>query len=263
MNLLVCFKIVKDLDSVMENDWNQASANSFDISYAKNVINCYDEAALEAALRLADEARAQDKQVTITAVTVGTGDQVFFFRNLFAVGISRIVQIVCEDDLRFAPNRVSGMLSRFIGYGEYDAILMGQKSSIGDNGQTPLVTAQLLGLPCITQVIELSLALDGIRVEHQIDGAIRRATVTIPSVYALCNSRHPYLRVATLREKLATSKCYAQILDPREPDAMPMLPPDPMLIQVYRQKNPKNCTFLQGETHIDKARKLYEQYLKE
>ena len=263
MNLLVCFKIEKDLDSVMENDWNRASVNSLDISYAKNMINFYDEAALEAALRLADEAKVQERQVTITAVTVGTGNQDFFFKNLFAVGIDRIVQIVCEDELRFTPNRVSSLLSSFINDGEYDAILMGQKASIGDNGQTPLITAQLLGLPCITQVMGITLTGECFRVEHQIDGAIRRATITVPSVYAFCNSWHPFLRVATLREKLAVSKHSAQTLDSRDLKAPPILSHDPTLIQIYRRKSEKNCTFLQGETPADKARKLYEQYLKE
>jgi electron transfer flavoprotein beta subunit len=263
MNLLVCFKIVKDLDSVMENDWNKASANSLDISYANSIINLYDEGALEAALRLADEAETLGRQVTITAVTLGSGNQEFFFRNLFAVGIDRIVQIICEDDLRFTPNQVSSLLCSFISSEKFDAILMGQKSSIGDNGQTPLITAQFLGLPCITQVIEMSLVNEGIRVEHQIDGAIRRATVTIPSVYAFCNSRHPYLRVATLREKLATSKCHAQTLDSRELKTMQLLPPDPILIQIYRQKSPKNCVFLQRETPVENARELYEHYLLE
>ena len=91
MNILCCFKLVNDLDLVMETDWQAASVSGVDLSYSKRIINCYDEAGLETALRIKDCAERCGEDVFISAVTVGDGNYDAFFKNLFAVGIGRIL----------------------------------------------------------------------------------------------------------------------------------------------------------------------------
>ena len=45
--ILACFKIVRDLESAIEEDWASAADESFDIDYTRKIISCFDEAALE------------------------------------------------------------------------------------------------------------------------------------------------------------------------------------------------------------------------
>ena len=258
MNLLVCFKILQDVDSVMQTDWENASAGGLNISYTQKQIGFYDEAALEMALRLKEEAGAEGEMVNITALTIDPEPQTFFYRNFFAVGIDQVVRITWEGDLRFRPRQVAGLLAEWAREKEVDGILLGRQTSNGDNGQTPQLLAARLGLPCVTHVTELSWRREGVLVTHQVDGGVRRALTAGRMVYSIGNALHPYLRVATLREKLKTSK-RQETISPVETAVQEQT--DPFLLWLRREQKGKSCVFLTGETAAEKTRMLYEGYL--
>lgn len=56
MNLLVCFKVIADLDQMTSKDYMIDGQMNIDVSFVKTMINCFDESGLEFGLRLSDEA---------------------------------------------------------------------------------------------------------------------------------------------------------------------------------------------------------------
>ena len=256
MKIIVCFKVAQDLESVMKRDWENASLQNFDINYTKKELNCYDEAALEAALRLKDSYDKTGREIIVDAVTVGNGNYDLFYKNLFAVGVNAIYQIHTDKELTWNPYTVAALLAEKVK--GYDAVLTGCRNAMGDNGLTPFALAKALGCPCINHVISLHAEDNGLRVAYERDQGERHATVRIPAVYAFGNSDSPYLRVATLREKLAVKGKQAEHLNRTAEET-----------EKYRATNlcheeaMKECRFIEGETPEEKAKLLLEELRKE
>lgn len=246
----------------MERDWAGASLERFDISYTQRMINCYDEAALECALRLKDAGRAREQEVRVDAITVGAGRNDIFYKNMFAVGIEDVIQLETSSDLRFCPNRVAQLIAGRAG--GYDLILSGRQSSSGGNGSTPFALAQMLGLPCVNNVTLLEWGDAGLRVKFETDWGFRSGTLTGPAVCAIGNSNCPYLRVATLREKLSVSSKRPQITPAELPEgAAACLGPDPIPTALCSEKRGRTCRMLTGDDMRANMRVLYREYLKE
>lgn len=51
MKILGCFKVVPDLDLIVDEDWAVEGQLQIDAGYVKLVWNCFDEGALEMMLR--------------------------------------------------------------------------------------------------------------------------------------------------------------------------------------------------------------------
>lgn len=258
MKILCCFKIVSDLDPVMEKDWAAADSSGVDLSYVKKIINCFDEAGIETALRIKESAEKQGETVSVTAITVGGGQYEAFFKNLFAVGIGRIIQGRHSNTPMCSPDRLSEYLSELAGDSKYDLVITGTQSEDGNNGLTPYYLAKRFGLPCISNVSELQYSGSVLRVSCDAGDGTRRATVNAPALYAVSNSVNPYLRMATLRQKLATSKLSAEIFELDE--APTGTERDPVFQSFSRERSGRSCVFIEGESCAEKAAKLLKAY---
>ena len=258
MNILCCFKLVNDFDLVMEKDWIAASAAGVDLSYAKRIINCYDEAGLETALRIKDNAESYGEKVFITAITVGEGNYDAFFKNLFAVGIKRIIQVKAPTEQPFSPNEIASTLFQVIKGCEYDAIITGIQTADGSNGLTPFLLAKKLGIPCISNVTELQYTNGVLRATCDNGRALRRATVNTPALYAVGNSSNPYLRMATLKQKLAVSKMTAELIEPTE--LTQNFGSASELCSLSYEKADRHCIFIHGNSCEELATNLLSAY---
>ena len=258
MNILCCFKLVNDYDLVMEKDWLSASSSGIDLSYAKRIINCYDEAGLETAIRIKESAESLGDKVSVTALTVGNGNYEPFFKNLFAVGIERIIQVKAPSEQLFVPNRIASILFEAATLSKYDAIITGIQSADSSSGLTPFLLAEKLKIPCISNVTALQYADGALRATCDNGRGIRRATVNTRALYAVGNSTSPYLRMATLKQKLAVSKMTAEIFEPSE--LSQSFGTGYELCSLSREKADRHCVFLQGENCDELAKNLFSAY---
>lgn len=258
MNILCCFKIVSDLDLVMERDWASADKTGVDLSYVKKVISCFDEAGLETALRIKDSAEKQGETVHITAITIGNGKYEAFFKNLFAVGVERIIQGTLSEKLLFSPDRLSANLCELTGACKYDLVITGAQSAEGANGLTPYYLAERLGIPCVSNVSELQFVDGKLRATCDTGNGVRKCTVKVPALFAICNSVNPYLRMATLKQKLAVSQLSAETHELSE--TMLSNTRDGELISLNRKKKLRRCVLIEGKTCVEKVSKLLEAY---
>lgn len=259
MKILVCFKVVPDLDNLTNDEWIGISKTQ-DLSYVKNILSCYDEAALETALSLGDDAKKLGKSLELTALTIASPDARVnnFIKNLYALNFDKVVKIICEQDLSFSSENVAELIYDYARkQGEFDAILMGRQANVGDQGVAPGYVAELLGIPLIPYTLNLELISQGISSQSMSDYVMRHHLINTPAVYALDNSTRAYLRIATLKEKMASRKKETIGIN-QSATGFPKVP-----FNVYSEKKERECLFITGESAKEKAEKLYNLYLKD
>lgn len=250
MKICVCFKIVPDLDQVLDGDWKDIDGG-LDTSYVKKGFNCFDESALEMALRIRE---ALEESVSCTAVTVG-GGPLGLIKGLYAVGFDRVVNIALEDR-EFCPERVAALLYDFIQLEGFDLVLTGLQAGMADTGMIPPLLAESLGWPLIEEVVAAMPLAQGICFTCESPDSLEMLTVEGPVVASVGDARHPYLRVATLRQKMASSKieieCFKASLSIEESE-----PP-----RFNHLKREKNCRLITGQNTQEKAACFFDNVIK-
>jgi electron transfer flavoprotein beta subunit len=93
---------------------------------------------------------------------------------------------------------VAQALAAELGTGGYDLILFGKLAVDDYNHQVGAMTAELLGLPCITSVVHLTIDGGTVEAEREIEGGIEVSTCALPAVLTcdkgLNNPRLPSLK---------------------------------------------------------------------
>jgi electron transfer flavoprotein beta subunit len=258
VRILVCFKITFDLEYITPGELLALKEGRLDLSVFQRIIGGYDEAALENALRLAEAARARGEAVLTHGLTLDSGVHQAA-KNLYALGFDELVCLSREEDLDWSPDETAACLGRFISERPpYDLILMGKQAGPGESAQVPRILAFRLGLPCLGEVSTLEWCEKGIRIVAKTDRGKRSCTVTRPAVYALGEADHPYLRVATLREKIAAASKEVQIRDPGKPSGSRDAPRH--LGYIYEIQE-KQCRFIAGKNTEEKTGILWREYL--
>lgn len=251
MEILCCFKIVPELDKVLTADWREVQPSGPNLSYVPQVIGCYDEAGLETALRIRDGAEAVGETVNITCVTLGGGDYGYFFRGLFALGVGRIVQIRPQRNLTFSPLAVADAVCDIFSDSRFDAVICGVQSSDGNNGLTPYLIAKGMGMPCIPNVTEIRFEPSGLRVSREVRGGSRTVKIAAPAVYAVGNSVNPFLRMPTVKKRMAAAET------PFETVELPAGSESPTTIVTLVPKAAgESCAFVPGDSAAEIAGNL-------
>ena len=252
MKILVCFKAGPEFEQVVDADWEGFSLAS-DLSYVKRVFGCFDETALETALRLAAALRERGRDAECAALTLGPLPSPLA-RPLFAVGFDRVWALPPDADdsaWEFHPKETAAALGTVIAGGGWDLILAGQQAGYADTGMVPLILAERLGLPGITGAELVSIPDDSagdVLIERSGENGRERLGVRLPVVAVMGNSPVAALRAATLAAQMKAAGRQAEWLSAEAPSGSA-----PALIRdVFR----KNCRFLASLEEL--ARELGE-----
>ncbi|MCG8552976.1 MAG: electron transfer flavoprotein subunit beta/FixA family protein, partial [Desulfobacterales bacterium] len=215
MNILVCFKVVPDLDMLSDDDWTADSNLRVDVSFVKKILNCFDESALEMTLKLSDYSEGFNVPLNLTALTIGDKKLDAYLKTLNALRFDKTVRIENYEDIRFLPESVAAVISKYAKeINPQDVIILGRQSGEGDNAKTPLLVAEMLGWPCITQVINIEpYSEDCLRVTNMVDGGKLTQIVKTPCVLSIGNAPNSYIRVPTLRDRMKYGKRPIDVLD--------------------------------------------------
>lgn len=259
MKILVCFKTTPDLDQLPSGGWEvDHSTLTVETGFVKTAINPYDESALELALQLAENAPGR---MQLTALTVGDKSADRYLKTLYALKFDRAVRLKTGADLRFSPASVAAAVAAFVRRSPHDLIVMGRQSGVGDNAATPLLAAEMLGWPCITQVTEIkSRGRDLLKVKALADDGPVSYSLRPPLVAAVGNAPHAYLRVPTLKERLAIRDRAVELLDAELPEEEKS---GCILTGLEVIDRRRAGLKIEGATPQEKARVLYELHLKE
>ena len=249
-----------------EDDWVYDENFYIDVKYVKNMWNCFDESALEMMLKLSDLSEGFNVLFRFEALTIGNEKCDSYLRTLYALRYGKAVRVECNDDLRFRPELVARSVAGYVNKtGDKDVIVMGRQTSDGNNEKTPLILAEYLGWPCITNVMKMEPFDDNhIKVISEIDEGILTQVVKTPCVISVGNVAESYLRVPTLKDRMKLGKQPIEIYKPEDLGVTDELGQATVEIcGLEKPDNGREGIIIEGSTPAEKALKLYNEYLKE
>lgn len=215
IKIAVCFKAVPEFDQVVEDDWNDFTLAT-DLSYVKRVFGCFDESAMEMALRLRSAWEESGEKTECTALTAAPLPSPLG-KTLFAAGFDRVLDLggtfhaeSSAASAEFQPRRTAAVLEKYLSSAGYDLIFAGRQVGYADTGTVPLLLAEALGIPVVTGIEEMALCDGGIEIKRINDTVRERLRVRLPIMAVLGNSPVAALRAVTLSARMAASKRSAE-----------------------------------------------------
>ena len=275
LRILVSFKVTPDFEALREADWlagaeadaAEGAAHSVETRYVRRVLNCFDESALEMALRLSEARAERGSATSLGALSVGGGETEPYLKTLLALGYERAARVEPEAALDFAPAVTAALIAGYVRRVDHsDLLLLGCRSGPGDSGTVPFLVAEALGWPCLTQVIEVEpLADDRVRVACLVDDGLLRVTLRLPCVLAVGNAVVSQLRVPTLTDRLARKNERIAVLSGADLGvdiAAEMRREPSVLTGLEAIDRARPGIIIGGATPREKAQVLFEEHLK-
>lgn len=264
MRILGCFKVVPDLEQVMEQDWKKIENNKIDVSFIKTIWNCFDESALEMMLKLSDLSEGFNVLTKLDALTIGDEVCNQYLKTLYALKFDEAVRIEPLYDVSFMPLKVAELITAYVQKkASYQAIVMGNQNAVAANGKTPILVAHKLGWRCITQVIDMEpIDETHIKVRYEQQNGSVTEMVELPCVFSIGNAPNSYLRVPTLKDRMKLGK--RPIITVKEEELeIRNIEETEELVELYYVNNQRDAVEIKGNGPEEKARILFDDFLKE
>jgi electron transfer flavoprotein beta subunit len=102
LRVLACFKVTPDFEALRAADWAAAATHGVETRYARRILNCFDESALEMALRLSDTLAGRGVPVELRALSVGGREVEPFLQTLVALGFEQAARVDTGNGSRSA-----------------------------------------------------------------------------------------------------------------------------------------------------------------
>jgi len=261
MKILVCFKAAPKVEMLLDEDWVVDKKHKIDTSFVRSELSSYDESALEMALKLSDATQGLGILLRLNALTVDNRSAAPILKTLNALQFETVVRVEPQEDLLFHSTVVAAIISQYIrDHASQDVVMMGRQSDIGENAKTPLLTAEMLGWPCITQATQIEPADEKhLIVTHQVDDGNARVKVRMPIVISVGDAPCSYLRKPTLRDRLNHGKKNIEVLSA---DAFDLPAETEAFTELSILRHERAGKIIEGESPAEKAKKLYKAYLK-
>jgi electron transfer flavoprotein beta subunit len=174
VKIAVCIKRVPDMDLRFAI---AADGKSLDPAGLKFDIADFDGYAVEAALRLVEKEGAGE----VVVVSVGPAAAQETLRKALGIGAHRAIHLEA-DSVPFDGMAIAAALAAELKDGGYDLICFGRMATDSANQTVGPMTAQLLGLPCVTAVSKLDIAAGRGTAERQLEGATETVEFPLPAV---------------------------------------------------------------------------------
>lgn len=154
-----------------------------DLSGASWVVNPFDEYAVEAALRLVENAADDSRDGEVVVVTIGPDDAAQQLRSALAMGADRAIRIDAED-ADIDAGTVVATLAKIYEAEKPDLVIMGKQAVDGDANQVGQMLAGTLNLPQATFAASVELAADkaSVTVGREVDAGVEYKKIPLPGV---------------------------------------------------------------------------------
>jgi electron transfer flavoprotein beta subunit len=145
--------------------------------------NPFDEYAVEAALRLNENAPKNEKLGETIVVSFGPAEVQQTMRQALAMGADRGI-LVQADDKELDSLVVARALKALVDKEQPDLVLMGKQTVDGDSNAVGQMLAEMLGWPMATFAMGVSTSDGGktLAVEREVDTGVLTLKVTLPAV---------------------------------------------------------------------------------
>lgn len=145
--------------------------------------NPFDEYAVEAALRLNENASNNQKLGETIVLSLGPADVMQTVRQALAMGADRGV-LINAADAALDSMVVARAIKAIVDKEKPDLVLMGKQAVDGDSNATGQMLAEMLGWPMATSAASI-VAADGgkkLTVNREVDTGVLTVKVTLPAV---------------------------------------------------------------------------------
>ena len=197
MKIAVCIKRVPDMEMRFSI---AADRKSLDPSGLKYEMGDFDGYALEVGLQLVEKQGPGE----VVVLTVGPDGVQETLRKGLAMGAARAVQLKA-DEVPFDGLAIAQALAAELKDGGYDLILFGRMATDSANGTVGPMTAELLGLPCVTAISHLEIAEGRGTARRELEGSAETMEFPLPAVLTIDEGiARP--RLASLKGIMAAKK---------------------------------------------------------
>jgi len=176
MNIAVCVCQVPDTASLI-----RYVDGAIDYSRVNEVMNPYDEYALEEAVRLKE--RFGGCVITVFSAASDAAKEVL--RKALALGADRAVRVSCSAEVS-DPFQTALVLSRaitdFYSPALPDLVFCGKQATDFQSAQVPSMLAEMLGMASVSGITSMNTSLDSLRINREIEGGIEYIDVTCPAL---------------------------------------------------------------------------------
>jgi len=163
------------------------------------VINPYEEYALEQGVQLKEKYGGE-----VSVLTLGPERSTNVILKALALGADKAIHLQSEnfpDD----PSAVARAIAAELKTVEFDVVLFGKKGVDDDNQQVGPMVAELLGIPCVTQIVKLDITAGKAVAHREVEGGVIVVETSLPSAFT-AEKDLTVPRYASLRELVAARK---------------------------------------------------------
>src|SRR5688572_16566227 len=197
MKIAVCIKRVPDMEMRFSIAGDRRSLDPGGLKYEMGDFDGY---ALEVGLQLTEKQGPGE----VVVVSVGPDGVQETLRKGLAMGAARAVQLKTEE-VPFDGHAIAHALAAELEGGGYDLILFGRMATDTASGTVGPMTAELLGLPCVTSISQLEIADRRGTARRDIEGASETVQFPLPAVLTIDEGiARP--RLASLKGIMAAKK---------------------------------------------------------
>jgi len=178
-----------------------SDGKAMDVSSLRQVVNPFDENALEAALRIKDQNGAD-----VTVLSMGYHLDASVLRKALAVGADKLILLkapLCEN---VDTNSTAYVLSEAIKkIGQYDLILAGRQAGDWDSGHTGIILGEMLGVSTVNLARKVTIDNGHVIVEKTVPGGYEEVRAPLPAVVTVSNEvgglRYPSMKMILLSRR--------------------------------------------------------------
>jgi len=181
----------------------------------ENVLNPFDEYAIEEALRL-KEALGSDTSVTILTMAPESGREVV--RKALAMGADDAAMLSAADLGGSDTMATAYVLAQALKKIGFDLVLTGTQSTDAINSVVPAAIAEHLGVPCLTYARKVTVADGKVEVQRETESGYLRVTAPIPALVSVTKSANEP-RYPSLKGIMGAKKKEIKALTPADVDA--------------------------------------------
>jgi electron transfer flavoprotein beta subunit len=173
MKVLVAVKRVIDANVKVRVKADQTGVETANV---KMSMNPFDEIAVEEAIRLAEDGKADE----VVVVSAGPEQCSETIRTALAMGADRGIHVKCDDAPE--PLAVAKLLKAIVDRETPDIVIAGKQAIDDDCNQTGQMLAALLGWPQGTFISKLEIGDGGAEVTREVDGGLETLALDLPCV---------------------------------------------------------------------------------
>jgi electron transfer flavoprotein beta subunit len=177
MKIAVCIKRVPDMEMRFAIAGDRRSLDPGGLKYEMGDFDGY---ALEVGLQLTEKQGPGE----VVVVSVGPDGVQETLRKGLAMGAARAVQLKTEE-APFDGLAIAHALAAELEGGDYDLILFGRMATDTASGTVGPMTAELLGLPCVTSISQLEIADRQGTARRDLEGASETVQFPLPAVLTI------------------------------------------------------------------------------